>query len=84
LNVQINRPHGKLRRKSEIGLRILRLQKEFLDREDAESTASEFSKPEWAPRTEEAIAGEYEAALRELFAPQPGAALNAGTALNAT
>jgi hypothetical protein len=69
--MQINRTYGKLRGMSEIGLRLLRLQKEFLDREDSESTASEFNKPEWGPRTEEAIASEYEATLRELFATQP-------------
>lgn len=56
---------------SEIGLRILRLQKEFLDRGEAECTAAEFNKPEWEPRNEDVIAADYAAALLELLATHP-------------
>lgn len=51
-----------------IGLRLLQLQTEFANREALANVASEFKKPEWQPRSEQEIAADYEAAIRELLA----------------
>jgi hypothetical protein len=49
-----------------LGLRLLKLQQEFAERELHDSTALEFAQAGWEPRSEQEIAADYEAALLEL------------------
>lgn len=52
---------------SEIGLRLLKLQKEFSDRESDLALAGEFRSLNLSPRSVEEIAADYESALREFM-----------------
>ena len=52
---------------ADIGIRLLKLQQEFLARGERESLAKEFSSPELQPRSEAEIGADYEDALLELL-----------------
>ncbi|WP_179017491.1 hypothetical protein [Paenarthrobacter nitroguajacolicus] len=52
---------------ADIGIRLLKLQREFAERDERESLAKEFSSPELQPRSEAEIGADYEAALLELL-----------------
>jgi hypothetical protein len=53
---------------TEPALELLKLQKEFNDRDRANAVAEEFRKPEWAARGESEIARDYADALRAFLA----------------
>lgn len=51
-----------------LALRLLELQQEFVNIDDLNSAAAEFQQPDWQARDREAIAAEYGETLRQFLA----------------